>query len=188
MPDLDIISILLIALGLSADCFAVALSGSISMKAVSFAQMLRTAVVFGIFQAIMPVLGWLLGKTFVEYIAEYDHWIAFILLSLIGGRMIWESIKNKDNARQIDITKGLLLIILAVATSIDALAAGLTFAFLRVNIVVAVTCIGITAFLATIVGFIVGKYFSRLVGKRAEAIGGIILIIIGFRILLSHIL
>jgi len=137
----------------------------------------------------MPVLGWLAGRTIVEIIADYDHWVAFALLTFIGGRMIWESFRSKDkHAENTDITKGALLLVLAVATSIDALAVGLTFAFLEVNIMMAVSTIGIVAFIATTIGFLLGRKASGLVGKRAEAIGGVVLIAIGLRILLTHIL
>ena len=187
MSELDIASILLIALGLSADCFAVALSGSISMNSFSWIQVLRTALTFGVFQAIMPVLGWLAGQTIINIIADYDHWIAFVLLAFVGGKMIWESF-HKETLRHGDITKGLLLVTLAIATSIDALAVGLSFAFLEVNIALSVAVIGITSFLVTILSFYIGKKLSGLAGKRAEMIGGVILILIGLRILLSHIL
>lgn len=102
MPELDILSILLIALALSADCFAVALSGSIYIRTLSFAPILRTALTFGAFQAVMPALGWLAGRTVVHFIAGYDHWVAFILLALVGGRMIWESFRPRGNQRRID--------------------------------------------------------------------------------------
>jgi len=157
VTDLDILSIILIALGLSADCFAVALSGSVSMKSFSRLQVLRTAFTFGFFQALMPVLGWLLGQTVVDFIADFDHWIAFVLLVFVGGKMIRESFQKKEVKQSLDITRGLLLITLAVATSIDALAVGLTFAFIEVNISFAVLIIGVTAFLVTIVSFFIGK-------------------------------
>jgi len=188
VSELDLLSILLIALGLAADCFAVALSGSISMKTVSPAQILRTALVFGAFQTIMPVLGWLAGRSIVDFIAGYDHWIAFALLALVGGRMIWETFRSEEDKRKIDISKGVLLLTLALATSIDALAVGLTFAFLRVNILLACSTIGVIAFVITVAGFLLGKKAGPLLGKYAEAIGGAILIGIGLRILLSHLL
>lgn len=188
MADLDILSILFIALGLSADCFAVALSGSISMRTVSFVPLLRTALAFGGFQAVMPVIGWLAGRTVVDLIADYDHWVAFVLLALVGGRMIWESFRTLESQKRIDITKGLALLTLAAATSIDALAVGLSFAFLRVNIALACSVIGVVAFGITIAGFTLGEKAGTLLGKRAEAVGGVILILIGLRILLSHVL
>lgn len=188
MPELDLLSIVLIAFGLSADCFAVALSGSVSLKAISSTQILRTAFAFGAFQTIMPVLGWLAGRTIVEFMSGYDHWVAFVLLVIVGGRMIWETFRAGDDKNIIDITRGVLLLTLAVATSIDALAIGLSFAFLSVNIVLACSIIGAVAFGITAAGFALGRKVGTLLGKYAEAIGGVILIGIGLRILLSHIL
>ncbi len=137
----------------------------------------------------MPILGWLAGKTVVDFIEDYDHWVAFILLVLVGGRMIWESLRSQNGkGKKVDITKGIFLLTLSIATSIDALAVGLSFAFLKVNIVLASLIIGIIALLVTAIGFILGRKASRLIGQRAEAVGGIILLGIGLRILLSHIL
>ena len=136
----------------------------------------------------MPVLGWLAGRTIVNLIADYDHWVAFILLALIGTRMIWESTRNREDHKKVDITRGLILLTLAVATSIDALAVGLTFAFLEVSIVLASSVIGIVAFMVTMLSFTMGRKAGELIGKRAEAIGGLVLIIIALRVLLTHIL
>jgi len=188
VTDLDIISIIFIALGLSADCFAVALSGSVSMKSFTRFQVFRTAFTFGLFQSLMPVLGWLLGQTVVDFIADYDHWIAFILLGFVGGKMIRESFQKKEEKQSLDITRGFLLFTLGVATSIDALAVGLTFAFIKVNITLAVVTIGITAFLATVVSFLIGKKLNKLAGRWAELIGGLILLAIGIRIVVTHLL
>ena len=189
MPTADFLSILLIAIGLSADCFTVAVGSSISNRTVSILSVLRVSLSFGFFQALMPVLGWLLGQTIAELIASYDHWLAFTLLSIVGSRMIWQSFSKKDDhTEKSDISKGFLLIILSVATSIDALAVGLTFAFIEINIIPASLIIGFVAFILTGVGFALGKKIGHLIGKRAEVVGGIILIGIGFRILLSHIL
>jgi putative Mn2+ efflux pump MntP len=182
-------SVLLIAVGLSADCFAVALGASTSAKRSSYLQMLRVALAFGVSQAVMPVVGWLAGKTLVNLISDYDHWVAFALLLVIGGRMVWESFHSKEGeAEGRDFSKGFALLTLAVATSIDALAVGLSFAFLRVNIVMAALTIGGVAFLITGVGFLAGRKAGQLLGERAETLGGIILIGIGIRILLTHIL
>jgi putative Mn2+ efflux pump MntP len=180
-------SILLIALGLSADCFAVALGGSIAMKSLSRLRVLRVSIAFGLFQALMPVLGWLIGQTVVELVADYDHWLAFALLAIVGGHMLWESFHHRDgSARTTDITRGWPLLVLSLATSIDALAVGLTFPFLEVNVAVASPTIGVVAFAATVVGFLLGRRVGELVGRRAAAIGGLILIAIGLRILLTH--
>ena len=186
---MEFLSIFLIALGLAADCFAVAFSGSITMRNLSFLQVFRASLSFGIFQALMPILGWLAGRTVVELIAGYDHWVAFVLLALVGGRMIRESLRSRDGRREnTDITRGLLLLTLSVATSIDALAVGLAFAFMKINIVVAGSTIGVVAFVATAIGFLSGRKAGQLIGRRAEAIGGLILIGIGLKILLEHIL
>ncbi|MBI4187764.1 MAG: manganese efflux pump [Chloroflexi bacterium] len=186
---MDFLSILLIAIGLSADCFAVAIGGSITRKSVSPAQLFRLSLSFGIFQALMPALGWLAGQTIVDLIADYDHWVAFILLAGIGGKMLWESFKSEqDRNQKADITRGLLLITLSIATSIDALAVGLSFAFLSVNIAKASLIIGVTAFIITVIGSLAGVKAGQIVGKRAEAFGGIVLIAIGLRILITHLL
>jgi putative Mn2+ efflux pump MntP len=182
-------SILIIALGLSADCFAVSISGGATQAKFSILKMVRLALVFGFSQFIMPVIGWFLGNTVVDLIASYDHWIAFGLLLIIGGRMIWESVeKDNDKHKDTDITRGLPLIILALATSIDALAVGLSFSFLKINILYASSIIGVTAFIITSIGFWLGKRVSILLGKRAKLTGGIILIAIGIKILLEHLL
>jgi putative Mn2+ efflux pump MntP len=185
----DIIIVLPVALGLSADCFAVAISASISAGQHSTWRMLRTALAFGFFQAVMPVLGWLAGRTIVDIISDYDHWIAFGLLAFIGGKMLWESFERKEEkSKNTDITRGLLLLTASLATSIDALAVGLSFAFVDVNIILASLTIGIIAFVVTAVGFPLGRKISRVAGRWAEVIGGIVLIGIGLRILITHLL
>ena len=189
MSDTVFLSILIIALGLSADCFAVALSSSISKKALPLWQGFRVALFFGLFQAAMTVLGWQAGRTIIDFISAYDHWLSFGLLAFVGGRMIWESLHEKEEKEaRADITKWWLLVILSIATSLDALAVGLSFAFLKVNLMMASTTIGLVAFIITFLGFFAGKKLGALVGKRAEIIGGIILIVIGLRILLEHLL
>jgi putative Mn2+ efflux pump MntP len=137
----------------------------------------------------MPVLGWLAGRTIVDIIADYDHWVAFILLAAVSGRMFWEALHpDHSNEKTVDISRGFLLLTLSIATSIDALAVGLSFAFLNVNIAVASPVIGTVAALVTALGFYLGKKANKLIGKRAEIIGAIILLAIAFRILLSHLL
>jgi len=189
MNGSDFLSLVLIAIGLSADCFAVALSASVTAKNPSRLQVLRMAAMFGLFQALMPVLGWLAGQTMVKFIAAYDHFVAFALLAIVGGRMIWESFHHKkQHEKPADVTRGWMLLTLAVATSIDALAVGLSLAFIEVNIAVAAITIGVVAFIATIIGFLLGKKAGDLIGRWAETIGGIILIGIGLRILITHLL
>ncbi len=188
MSEIGIPSLLLIALGLSPDCFAVALSVSTTAKSPSKNPMFRLALAFGLFQAGMPVIGWLVGRTVVDIVSAYDHWVAFALLALIGGRMVWESFRDEAERKRTDITKPTVLLGLAIATSIDALAIGLVFSFARVNLLVACPIIGITAFTMTVVGYMVGRKASAYLGKYAELAGGIILIAIGIRILVSHLL
>lgn len=189
MDSTDFLSVLLIAIGLSADCFAVALGGSISMRRVARLQVLRASTAFGLFQALMPVIGWLVGLTVAGLIADYDHWAAFALLALVGSRMIWESFHSRsERSGGTDFTRGLILLTLSVATSIDALAVGLTFAFLEINIALASVTIGAVAFVVTATGFLLGRKAGALIGKRAEIVGGVVLIGIGLRILLEHIL
>ena len=136
----------------------------------------------------MPIIGWLAGRAVVVLIAQYDHWVAFGLLLAVGSRMIWESFRSNEDKKKVDITRGILLITLSIATSIDALAVGLTFAFLEVNIALASSTIGVIAFTVTAIGIFIGRKAGKLLGRRAEAIGGLVLIGIGLRILLEHIL
>ena len=185
----DPLSVLLIALGLSADCFAVALSGSIAMRSVSLLQVARASLAFGFFQGVMPVLGWLAGRTIVDLLANYDHWVAFLLLAAVGGRMIWGGLRPREHRGQgTDITRGLLLVALSVATSIDAFAVGLSLAFVEVSIALASLTIGVVALVVSAAGFFLGRRADKVVGKRAEVIGGALLIGIALRILLSHML
>ena len=189
--DTGFLSILLIALGLSADCFAVSLAGSTALRRISIYLAARTGIAFGVFQAGMTLIGWLAGERIIEYIESYDHWLAFGLLAFIGGKMIWESFRGgseESGEKEAGITRWPTLIVLAVATSIDALAVGLSFAFLKINIVSASTVIGITAFVITLLGLFIGKKMGAIVGRRSETIGGIILIGIGIKILLEHLL
>jgi putative Mn2+ efflux pump MntP len=185
----DFVSIVIIALGLSADCFAVAISSSITTKSFSRTDVIKTSLSFGIFQSVMTILGWLAGRTIVEFIASFDHWMAFILLAGIGGKMIWESFHSNDNDnRKTDIKKELVLLMLSLATSIDALAVGLSFAFLNINIVYTSGTIGTITLIVTAIGFFIGRRAGKLIGKRAEFAGGLVLIAIGLRILIAHLL
>jgi putative Mn2+ efflux pump MntP len=185
----DYLSIILIAFGLSADCFAVSVSSGTSSTRLSWPTVLRVSIAFGFFQALMPAIGWLLGLTVVGLIADIDHWVAFALLDFVGGKMIWESFHGKENENQKkDFTKGLFLLTLAVATSIDALAVGLSLALARIDILVACITIGTITLLVTAIGFVIGRKAGQLFGRYAEIAGGIILIGIGLRIVLNHII
>jgi manganese efflux pump family protein len=189
MDGAEFLSLLFIALSLSADCFAVALGGCVSIAKLKYIQVFRTALAFGAAQSIMPLIGWLIGSTVINFIVGFDHWVAFGLLSAVGGRMIWEAFHEKDaNQKSVDITRGILLFTLALATSIDSLAVGLSFAFIQVNILSACLIIGTTAFIITNLGFYLGRKAGHVLGQRAKIAGGIILIGIGLRVLLSHLL
>ena len=189
VSEVGFITILITAVGLSADCFAVALSISISQRGLSLRKFFRFPLAFGLFQALMLLLGWLAGRTIVEFISSYDHWLAFALLVIIGGRMIWESFHDEDEKRvNRDINQWFTLLALSVATSIDALAAGLSYAFLDVDILMAAVTTGLTTLIITFIGYYIGKKVGPLVGKRAETAGGVILILIGLKILLEHLL
>ncbi|MFC1951059.1 manganese efflux pump MntP family protein [Chloroflexota bacterium] len=188
MNSIDTLSIFMIAIGLAIDCFAVSISSSITMRKITPVQMLRVALSFGAFQAGMTALGWLVGQTVVDLIESFDHWIAFGLLAVVGLHMIWESFRANGDKRTTDITKWITLLVLSVATSIDALAVGVSFALFDVNLAYACAVIGGAAFVLSIVGLALGKKLGKIVGKRTEIIGGIVLIGIGIRILLSHML
>lgn len=185
------IELALIGVGLSMDAFAVSICKGLSMRKVDKKYMLVLAAFFGGFQALMPTLGWFLGSQFQAYITAVDHWIAFILLTLIGGKMILDVIKEKgeneevcpDDSVRIDLKEFFLL---AVATSIDALAVGITFAFLQVKLVSSVTIIGCITFCFTIAGVLIGNVFGTKFKDKATILGGVILITIGVKILLEH--
>ncbi len=184
---MDLVSLVLVALGLSADCFAVALSTSLASRGISWSVVLRTGLAFGLFQFLMPLLGWLAGRTIVDIIASYDHWVVFGILAIVGGRMVREGLNRGDHgAEKVEIARLHILLTLAVATSIDALAVGLSSAFLKISILSASSLIGAVAFLITVAGFILGKRAGKIDGKTAKLVGGLILIGIGVRILVSH--
>jgi len=183
-------TLLLMGAGLSMDAFAVSICKGLSMRKVNKKQCLVIGLFFGGFQALMPFIGWLLGSRFEQYITSIDHWIAFILLGFIGGKMVVEAIREKDEAVEVRKMDPPLdfkeMFILAIATSIDALAVGITFAFLQVPIVEAISIIGITTFVISVIGVYVGNFFGNRYKKKAELAGGIILILIGVKILLEH--
>ena len=174
----------LIAVGLSMDAFAVSVCKGLSVKQLRPKHALLAGLYFGGFQFLMPVIGWLLGYRFESMISSVDHWIAFGLLILIGGNMIKESFSEEEELNDDFGVKTMLL--LAVATSIDALAVGVTFAFLSVRILPAAGLIGVTTFLLSVVGIYIGRAFGAKYQAGAERLGGIILILIGLKILLEH--
>lgn len=185
---MSFLSIFLIAIGLGMDAFAVSIGVGVSAKGFSLRRMFRLSFHFGFFQFMMPILGWLAGRTVSVYIEAYDHWVAFFLLVLIGGKMIHEAFREGETVDYNDPTTGSSLVVLSVATSIDALAVGLGFAFLDIEIIYPSVIIGIMAFIMTIIGMVFGDALGRIGGKRIEILGGLILIGIGLKILIEHIM
>lgn len=180
--------IFLIGVGLSADAFAVALCKGLNMKKVNYVHTVIIALFFGGFQAFMPLFGWFLGKRFESYIKSVDHWIAFGLLAYIGGKMAYEALKGDEEeegagANKLDLKE---LTIMAIATSIDALAVGITFAFFDVSIISSIIIIGLTTFVLSSAGVVIGNRFGMKFKAKAEVAGGVILILIGLKILLEH--
>lgn len=182
---MELFEIIFIGIGLAMDAFAVSICKGLSMKKIKWKSAIIIALYFGIFQAGMPVIGYFLGSTFSSFVQKVDHWIAFILLAIIGGNMIKESTDDELDKRNDDV--GIkTMIVLAIATSIDALTIGITFAFFDVNLVLAITIIGIITFILSIGGVLIGNKFGDKFQNKAELIGGIILIIIGLKVLLEH--
>lgn len=174
-----------IAVGLSMDAFAVSVCKGLSVKKVKPKHLLITGLYFGGFQALMPLIGYLLGVRFQSAIESIDHWIAFVLLAIIGSNMIREALTEDDECLN-DCFSPRTMLPLAVATSIDALAVGVTFAFLSVSIVPAVSFIGVITFLLSAVGIVLGNVFGARYKSKAELAGGVILVLIGLKILLEH--
>ena len=182
---MEIYEIILTASALSRDAFAVAVCKGLSSGRVGVGHMLTAGAWFGGFQAFMPLIGFLLASFFKDYVSTFDHWIAFILLGLIGANMIKEAFSKEEVCT--DASLGFkTMLVMAVATSIDALAVGVTFAFLRVDIVLAVTFIGVITFAISAAGVKVGQTFGACCKSRAELLGGGVLILMGLKILLEH--
>jgi putative Mn2+ efflux pump MntP len=186
--SMNVLVVLGMAVALAMDCFAVSLGLSCGHNKLSGGQTLRLALHFALFQFAMPVIGWFAGENLLRHIERFDHWIAFGLLTLVGGKMIRESFRAEkdDEECPADRTRGLSIVILSVATSIDALAVGLSLAVLRVNILYPAAIIGIICFALTVAGSKLGPVVGRIAGKRAELGGGLILIAIGIKILVEH--
>lgn len=177
-----------LALGLSMDALAVAAAEGAFLKKIHFRKVFRLAFTFGAFQGFMPVLGWAAGTTFRKYIMDFDHWIAFIILFYIGGKMVYEETMNdkKGDKKQQGCDRMGMLLLMALATSIDALAVGLTFAFLEIDILLPVLAIGGLTFLVSGLGVYFGSWIGRKYEKIIGLIGGSVLMIIGLKILLDH--
>lgn len=186
---MGILELFIIALGLSMDAFAVAVCKGLCTKKVLAKHYITVGLWFGVFQALMPAIGYFLGSTFEKYINSFDHWIAFVLLSIIGANMLKEGFSREDESEVCEVNSFALkaMLVLAIATSIDALAVGISFALLPdVNIIWAVSLIGIITFLLSMLGVKIGNVFGIKYKSRAEIAGGIILILMGLKILLEH--
>ena len=184
------IELFLVGVGLSMDAFAVSICKGLGMKRLNMKQALVIGLFFGGFQALMPFLGWALGTQLADLITPIDHWIAFILLAVIGGKMLLDAFRGGDEEEAGEAKDAKLdlkeLFMLAIATSIDALAVGITFAFLGVDIVFAIQVIGATTFVISVAGVAVGHAFGARYEKGATIVGGVVLILIGLKILLEH--
>ena len=188
---MGLVELMLMGVGLAMDAFAVSICKGLAMRKVNKKQCFVIALFFGGFQALMPFLGWLLGSQFADKISAIDHWIAFVLLAYIGGKMMAEAIREKNEVVEIDQMDPPLdikeMFILAIATSIDALAVG-TFSFLEVNIVEAITIIGLVTAVISAIGVFVGNIFGNKYKTKAELAGGLILVLLGLKILTEHLL
>ena len=182
---MELIEIAFIGISLSMDALAVSLSKGLTSKKINLKKAIIIGLYFGTFQALMPLIGYLLGSSFQEYIEEIDHWVAFVALSLIGTNMIKESFKNNEEVvdDSIDFKN---MIILSIATSIDALVVGVTFGFLEVNIIEASSMIGLITFIISVLGVIIGHRVGNKLGNKANILGGIVLILFGCKLLLEH--
>ena len=183
---MNIWELLIIAVGVSMDAFAVSICKGLSVHKVRGKHVLSTALWFGGFQALMPLIGYFVGVSFADFVSSVDHWIAFVLLGIIGGKMVKEALE-KDESCELDPDFSFrTMLVMAVATSIDALAVGVSFAFLRVNIWAAVVLIGIVTAVFSGIGVEIGNVFGCRYKSKAEFVGGAILVVMGFKILLEH--
>lgn len=185
---MQIFEVSLIGIGLAMDAFAVSICKGLQMRKINYRFTTIIAGFFGVFQAIMPFIGWMLGKQFQRYIVSIDHWIAFVLLGMIGFNMIRESREEEKDTynQQLEKLDYKELVLLAIATSIDALAIGVTFAFLKVNIISSITIIGVITFIIAFSGVFIGNIFGMKYKAKAEIFGGAVLILMGIKILLEH--
>jgi len=177
--------LVVLSVGLAMDAFAVSVCKGLSIQKLKTSQALTVGLWFGAFQALMPLAGWLLGRALADLIEAVDHWVAFALLAAIGGKMLWEAFSGESEGCDASLSFGVMLT-LAVATSIDALAVGITFAVIKVDIVPAVSLIGAVTFALSALGVKIGNLFGARFKGRAEALGGAVLILIGLKILLEH--
>jgi len=179
--------LILLAISLAMDAFAVSIANGISMNHIKFSQAIIIALFFGVFQAVMPIIGWVIGNRFKDVISGFDYWIIFVILLVIGGKMIYDSLKKEEQKKDNKSLNIYTLFILAIATSIDALAVGLGFSFIDIGIIFPSIIIGIVTFAISLTGVYLGKKLGKLFGKKMEILGGIILILIAFNILLENV-
>ena len=182
---MEMITITFVAFGLAMDAFAVSVTSGITIRHLKIDQALRIAFFFGSFQAIMPVIGWLAGLSLRDFISDIDHWIAFGLLSFIGCKMIYEALTMEIDQKEVKLSLYVLLM-LSIATSIDALAVGVSFAFLKISIITPVLVIGIVTFVLSYLGTFIGNRLGHFFERKIEILGGLILIGIGVKILIGH--
>jgi len=184
---MDFLNLTALAVALAMDAFAVALGVGVSVSPLTGRHFFRLGFHFGLFQALMPIIGWLAGRSVQQYIVDYDHWVAFALLAAIGGHMIYEACQPDDQDTPAgDPTRGMKLVLLAIATSIDALAVGLSLAVIGTSVWFPALVIGLVAGAFTIVGMLLGRRIGDAWGPRVEVAGGLILILIGVRIVVEH--
>lgn len=183
---MESLSTVLMALGLSADAFAVSMSSGLLIKNIKINKALKIALFFGGFQALMPLIGWAAGLTFRDFFARFDHWIIFALLGFLGVKMIYEALQDEEEERKFNPLDPYTLLVLAIATSLDALAAGLGLSVIKTPIILAVTTIGFITFSLCFIGVFIGHKFGNLFSQKIEILGGLILIFIGSKILFEH--
>lgn len=183
---MDLLTPALIGIGLSMDCFAVSLAIGTTTKTRLIYAAVIIALCFGVFQAGMTVIGWAAGVSLIGLISAYDHWVAFILLAIIGGKMIWEGIRGGEDEAPLESIRIVPVIVLSLATSIDALAVGISFGVLQTAVLIPVLMIGIVCFGISFAGVMLGERLESFLGNKMEIFGGIILILIGLRILTEH--
>lgn len=183
---MEILTIILIAISLSFDTFAVSISSGLVLKKINFYNATKIAVTLAVFQALMPLIGWLAGSGIKSYAESFDHWIAFGILGLLGGKMIYESFKTDPEERSFNPLDIKVMIGMAIATSIDALVVGFSFALLNYKILFSVGIIGIVTYIVAMLGMLFGKNIGSRVGRRMEVLGGVMLILIGLKILFEH--
>lgn len=183
---MDLLTPAVIGIGLSMDCFAVSLAIGTTTKTWMIYAAAIIAIFFGVFQAGMTVVGWLAGSSVIGLISSYDHWIAFILLAIVGGKMIWEGVRGGEEEAHIEVVQLVPVVVLSLATSVDALAVGVSFGVLQTAVLTPAIIIGIVCFVISFAGVMLGERLEDILGNKMEIIGGLILILIGINILAGH--